>query len=272
MAPEKPAKQMAQILWEASRGEKPELFTGDPGGMSPNKRLMLAVAEWVVKPSNTSRRNVKELLDNLLATGHFCVRTGEKVACETGANGMHWSYNVGSIAVLLKFAHKRGNAELVDKSKAILIDEIGLDRHFVWKEKIYVPGPRVENDPWDGYRDVFYKLATGEKVQKKDSYWNQANSVAVTTLRDLIDEGAWDAEMQERARNAPLPRLYLPICIKQLGDGGWMASIDKTPQSEAAAKLKEGLCDWVRCGDDVGEKGFIYGSKWEKPVPEVQSS
>ncbi len=51
MAPnlEKPAKQMVEILWRASKGESPELFTGDPGGLSPNKRLMLAVIELPVK-------------------------------------------------------------------------------------------------------------------------------------------------------------------------------------------------------------------------------
>src|SRR5262245_60019775 len=187
MAPtdaDKPAKQMVQILWEASNGGQAKgqvkLFTGNPGGLSPNKRLMMAVAEWVVKNDGGSRKKVEDLLDNIRATGHFCVRTGDKVACETGANGMHWSYNVGSIAVLLKFAHQRGDATLTDKAKAILVDEIGLDRHFVWKGSIHVPGPRVEGKPQDAYRDVFYKLATGEKVKKKADYWNQAASIAVT--------------------------------------------------------------------------------------------
>jgi hypothetical protein len=271
MAPnlEKPAKQMVEILWRASRGESPELFTGDPGGLSPNKRLMLAVSKWIVKNSADSREELEELLDNILATGHFCVRTGDRVACEAGSTGMHWSYNVGSIVALLKIAHKRGDAGLADKARTIILNEIGLDRPFVWKGSVHVPGPRVEDKPADGYRDVFYRLATGEKVKKKDEYWDQVESIAVTTLRDLINDGVWDDEMQSRARSAPMPDLYLPINTKQLGDGGFIAWIEKSTKSEATSKLKEGICDWVRCGDGAGEDGVSWGSNWEKPVPEV---
>jgi hypothetical protein len=265
---EKPAKRMLRILWRASRGEQTELFTGDPGGLSPNKRLMMAVSEWIVKNSSASRQNVEELLDNILSTGHFCVRIGDRVACETGAIGMHWSFNVGSIVALLKFAHQRGDETLVDKAKTIILNEIGLDRQFFWKGKVYVPGPRIKDKPWDGYRDVFYRLAIGEKVKKGSDYWNKEGSIAVTTLRDLTNDGVWDEEMQSKARSASMPNLYLPINIKQLGDGGWIASIDKTPESEAASRL-EGLCDWVRCADDGPNDGFSRGINWENPVPEV---
>lgn len=264
--PDKPAKLLLRVLWDASRGRRGVTrYTGPLGGMSVNKKWMLAASNLIIEPVGKHYEAVYNLFDNMGETGHFALRTGDRVSSEAGTVGMHWSFSVGSILSLLKYAHETNDHLLASRCEKVIIDEVALNNNFTYRGSIYIPAPRVKGKPIDGYRDLFTSMAlTGVVPRKRSDYWTRPESIVVSTLRDLIQSGVWDRGLQERSSlQSDLPKLYLPISIQLLWDGGWIASIAKDERSIPQAKL-EGICDWVRCSSGR----MTWGNDWKKPVPD----
>lgn len=257
----KPAKVMFHLLADAVAGKNidagtKQLLKGDLGGMSVNKRLMLATLE-LYRTGNDAP--LIELLANMRDTGHLSLQSGAgRVASEAGSPGMHWSFSIAALEAAL--IHTT-SGDLIRELQGVLLGEVGLCSEFQWKGQIAVPAPRVERAPLDGYRDVWFALVTGAPLRKRrEDYWQQPESLAVRLMRDMVREGNWGNEMQ--AVMSPLPKLYLPIQTNAPSDSGWIAWIERTPEAEAQSH-NEGLCDWVH----AGAHGITYGHNWQQPLP-----
>lgn len=262
---DKPAKAMLRILSDLSRGRKSARYTGLLGGMSVNKRWMLAATNYMVESTDPHRDQVLSLFDNMSRTGHMALSNLETgaVSSEAGTIGMHWSFSVGSVLALMKEACVLEDNELYRRCVSVIQDEIALCSAFTYQGSVYIPAPRVKGKPWDGYRDLFTSMAlTGFVPRRKEQFWARPESVVVSLVKWMIQTDMWSADVQAKAAKADLPKLYLPISTRVLDGGGWIASIARDQWSIPQSKL-EGLCDWVRCKDgDV-----TWGNDWKKPVP-----
>lgn len=240
-------------------------------GGSVNYRLMDDTTAYIVDPSRTNQSKLIAHFENMRRTGHMSLTGPHGVACEQGAPGMHWTYNIGSVLGVVRWAHANDHKELQGWAIQCLFDELDLDTKFMWRGESIFPAPRVKDEaesknrnPQDDYRDVFIRLATGDKskVKKPAKYWAHPQAIAVATMRMLLRTRVWGKAQIERAKHAynmPLPRLYLPILKHGLPEGGYVAWIEKTEESVRA--LGKDACNWVRCSTDGVTIGYDFESE-----------
>lgn len=249
------------LLVQAIAGMKVTPF--DPGGGSPNYKLMFAFTAWIVDPSPANLRRCLELLANMKRTGHLSLRGPGGVATETGSPGAHWKFNITPVLGGLKWAtsssKRHQSPELVEACLSFLEDEIGLDLHFRYGGVVAMCCPRLvageddsrdeEQVPVDGYRNVTVALALGEPVKKPPKYWAKTDATGVATMRELMVR---HPEWKKRFASAQVPHLYLPIEREPTRSGGYVAWIEDTAAARAA--MGRDACHWV----SNGPEGVLY--------------
>ena len=248
--------------------EKPVRPLGNVGG-SVNYRLMATGTACIADPKPAHQEAFVDLLDEQEQEGHLTLRGPRGVACEQGAPGMHWVFNCASIVGVLKWAILRGQDRVRKACVRWIANEAGLDRHFRFQGRVYLPCPRVKDEkgqaPTEGYRDVFLALVLGENVRKEDAYWLHPQALAVSTLREILhmkpSRGVKPLTVAElrQIRQAPVPKLYLPILKTDLPRGGYLAVIEDTPEARKA--MGKDTCNWVRCSPE----GISWGVDWKNP-------
>lgn len=245
------------LLVAAIHGEKVKPL-GIEGG-SVNYRLMDDGTAWIVDPSPENKERFLGHLRNMRETGHLSIRGHAfGVACEQGSPGMHWTFNVGSVLGVLKWALIREDAQMIIACVGFLDDELGLDEAHLWRNRIILPAPRVKNEkgqrPIDGNRDLFVRMVNGYKPRKRAKFWAEPQNIVAATLREILR-----SEPQLFAPPHAYPKLHLPILKTELPGGGFIAWIEKTPEAEHA--MGRDGCNWVRCAPD----GVTYGFDWSEP-------
>ena len=258
---------LLEKLNAASRGEKvepPNVFT------TVNKKLMSAAIALLVDWTPENRKRFLGFIEPMAEIGHMTI--GE--ATEAGAPGMHGSYSLGAILAVYREADYRihqGSSDRVSGAattlalyaacERVLLAEAGLNRHFRWPHRfrprpspvpvVVLPCPRAKDEdkrgnpmpPFDGYRDVVTALLLGEDVRKPAKYYKDDMAIAVRLMKDLVVRGIWDSRLQAEARDAPMPKLRVPIQRREIPDG-WIAWFEDNPHNRQA--LIDPLT-WVRC-------------------------
>lgn len=255
----------------AIRGESVEPV--ELSGGTVNYKLMDAATAWIAAPSPKSERRMLDLLHEMRRIGHLSLEGPKGVACEQGAPAAHWTFNVGSVAGVLKWAHARGHVPLFAAALDFMRDEAWLDLAHTYNGRCILPAPRVKDEkgqgPLDGYRDVFVALVLGDRVKKSARYWSQPGAIAVATVREV--DWVTGGELFRELRKASMPRLYLPIRREHLqreridegtltiDAAGFRSWIERTPEAERA--MGRDGCNWVSAGPD----GLAWGYDWEAP-------
>ena len=253
-------KELLPRLVGAARGEKVTPLRIEGG--SVNYRLMDDGTTWIMEPTEANERIFLGYLQEMKEVGHLTLVGPKGVACEQGAPAAHWTFNVGSVVAVCKFAIERKRVKLRAACEDFLIDEVGLNKPFRINKVIALCCPRAKDEkkeaPIDGYRNVFTSLALGERVTKSLHYWQEPLAVAVSTFREILPKLGLD--FVTRARTAEMPRLYLPIRRVSLQDGGFLAYIEQTPAAEAA--MGSDGCNWVK---SLADGTITYGYDWSTP-------
>lgn len=232
---------MLDRLNRAVAGEKVEPVEG--GGGPVNKKLMKAAIRLLVDWTLENRKRFLELIEPMAEIGHLTIGK----ATEAGAPGAHWTFNLAAILAVYNACWVSDGAQpaaftpkelrLAGACEDVLLAECGLDRHFRFGKRVVLCCPRgkdeIEQPPYDGYRDTFLALAMGEKVKKQAKYWQDPLALAVRLMKELVDRGIWDSRLQAEARDAPMPKLAVPILRTSI-ENGWEARLEDTPASRIA--------------------------------------
>lgn len=226
-------------------------------GISVNFKLMHSFSLWISDPSEENMRLCLNYIVPMKKYGHLIG--------EAGSPGMHWSFNIGAVAGGLLYALKRANSIMQIECGAFLRNEYGLDRNFRWKGHTILPCPRVMDQkgeaPVDGYRDVFVDMIQGRVVNKPKKYWDQYESAAVRTIRDIL---VIDPDMKLDFSGASVPMLMLPIIKKDLPDGGYEAHIEDTPKAREV--MGHDACHRVICSNER----VAYGVDWNDRLIDIK--
>lgn len=238
-----------------------------PGSI--NYLHMSVATSLLMDPTPERAQDYIDLLEEEERVGHLSQEGPQGRRTEAGSPGMHWSMNTAPVVgvtlrALQGWFDKFLSRELIDKIIRLglrwISNELALDCSFRFKGKVILPCPRVKDEkkqkPYDGYRDVFVKLALGERVKKKAEYWSSPSSLAVSLMRDLMKLDPDIPPYYVR-----MPKLLLSINKKVLGDGGYLAWIDDTPEHRVILG-KDGV-SWIRCSNI---DGITFGYDWE-PLP-----
>lgn len=246
-------EQLFPRLVGAIRGQRNITPLGITGG-SVNYRLMDAATAYITMPTTATRSRAMSLMLELEEVGHFCLRGPSGIACEQGSPGMHWTFNMASVIGIADYAESRNHMDLYWAAMRVIQGEAALCAEYRYGPHVIMPAPRVKDEidqgPIDGYRDVFTKLAFGEKVKKPNKYWSQDSAIAVSTFRNM------DVHFTP---GIALPKLYVPI-HKVTHDDGFLAWVDDTP--EARAVMGHDCCNWVLTANGQ----YKWGYDWS-PVP-----
>lgn len=257
----------------AVRGEKVQPLRLAGGTLNYKKMDKATIV--IVDGTNEAQADFMRLLHEQERIGHLTLEGPNGVACETGAPGMHWTFNAASVMAVLLWAIENKKGLLRDACVRWLANEFGLDRAYRFGQQVAFPCPRVKDDdpnkdeeddmaPLDGYRDVALALALGENPRKPEHYWQSEQALAVDLMRRL--QGKLSTEEKLYIARAPVPKLYMPIERQNLPEGGALLKIADTPQARRA--MGQDCCNWVAVVRILGSSKFkiTWGTDWE-PAP-----